>query len=166
MRGGLLADGVMSMIAGVFNAFPNTSFSQNVGLIGFTGVASKFVVAICGGFLVVLGLIPKVAAIVSAMPEPVLGGAAIVLFGMIFSIGLRLVAQNVELTQRNLTIIASSIVLGLGVEVQSDALAQFPDDLQVLLGSGLLVGGVTALVLNAIIPGDGGLTSADAGADA
>jgi len=114
----------------------------------------------------VLGLIPKVAAIVSAMPEPVLGGAAIVLFGMIFSIGLRLVAQNVELTQRNLTIIASSIVLGLGVEVQSDALAQFPDDLQVLLGSGLLVGGVTALVLNAIIPGDGGLTSADAGADA
>jgi len=166
MRGGLLADGVMSMIAGVFNAFPNTSFSQNVGLIGFTGVASKFVVAICGGFLVVLGLIPKVAAIVSAMPEPVLGGAAIVLFGMIFSIGLRLVAQNVELTQRNLTISASSIVLGLGVEVQSDALAQFPDDLQVLLGSGLLVGGVTALVLNAIIPGDGGLTSADAGADA
>jgi len=166
MRGGLLAAGVMSMIAGVFNAFPNTSFSQNVGLIGFTGVASKFVVAICGGFLVVLGLIPKVAAIVSAMPEPVLGGAAIVLFGMIFSIGLRLVAQNVELTQRNLTIIASSIVLGLGVEVQSDALAQFPDDLQVLLGSGLLVGGVTALVLNAIIPGDGGLTSADAGADA
>lgn len=166
MRGGLLADGVMSMFAGVFNAFPNTSFSQNVGLIGFTGVASKFVVAICGGFLVVLGLIPKVAAIVSAMPEPVLGGAAIVLFGMIFSIGLRLVAQNVELTQRNLTIIAASIVLGLGVEVQSDALAQFPDDLQVLLGSGLLVGGVTALVLNAIIPGDGGLTSADADADA
>ncbi|UHQ98448.1 purine permease (plasmid) [Natrinema zhouii] len=165
MRGGLLADGVMSMIAGVFNAFPNTSFSQNVGLIGFTGVASKFVVAICGGFLVVLGLIPKVAAIISAMPEPVLGGAAIVLFGMIFSIGLRLVAQNVELTQRNLTIIAASIVLGLGVEVQSDALVQFPDDLQVLLGSGLLVGGVTALVLNAIIPGDGGLTSADADAD-
>ncbi|PCR89032.1 uracil-xanthine permease family protein [Natrinema ejinorense] len=164
MRGGLLADGVMSMFAGVFNAFPNTSFSQNVGLIGFTGVASKFVVAICGGFLVVLGLIPKVAAVVAAMPEPVLGGAAIVLFGMIFSIGLRLVAENVELTQRNLTIIAASIVLGLGVEVQSDALAQFPDDLQVLLGSGLLVGGITALVLNAIIPGDGGLTAADASA--
>lgn len=155
MQGGLLADGFMSMFAGLFSAFPNTSFSQNVGLIGFTGVASRFVVGICGVFLVFLGLVPKVAAVVAAMPNPVLGGAAIVLFGMIFSIGLRLVSNNVELTRRNLTIIAVSIVLGVGVEVRPDALAQLPDNLQVLVGSGLLTGGVAALVLNAILPGDG-----------
>jgi xanthine permease len=156
MRGGLFADGFMSMFAGLFNAFPNTSFSQNVGLIGFTGVASKFVVAICGLFLVILGLIPKVAAVVAAMPNPVLGGAAVVLFGMIFSIGLRIVANRVELNRRNLTIIAVSIVLGVGVEVRPDALGQLPSDLQVLIGSGLLVGGVTALVLNAILPREDG----------
>ncbi|MEY7850065.1 uracil-xanthine permease family protein [Natrarchaeobius sp. A-rgal3] len=155
MRGGLLADGFMSMFAGLFNAFPNTSFSQNVGLIGFTGVASKLVVGICGVFLVVLGLIPKVAEVVAAMPNPVLGGAAVVLFGMIFSIGLRIVANRVDLNRRNLTIIAVSVVLGVGVEVRPDAIGQLPDDAQVLLGSGLLVGGVVALVLNAILPGDG-----------
>lgn len=158
MRGGLLADGFMSMFAGFFNAFPNTSFSQNVGLIGFTGVASKFIVAICGIFLVVLGLIPKVAAVAAAMPNPVLGGAAVVLFGMIFSIGLRIVSNRVELNRRNLTIIAVSVVLGVGVEVRPDALQELPDDVQVIAGSGLLVGGVVALVLNAILPGDGGLT--------
>lgn len=152
MRGGLVADGVMSMFAGVFNAFPNTSFSQNVGLIGFTGVASKFVVGICGVLLLLLGLIPKVAALISAMPNAVLGGAAIVLFGMIFSIGLRIVSTKVDLTRRNLTIIAVSIVLGVGVEIRPAALGQLPSDLQVLLGSGLLVGGVTGLVLNAILP--------------
>ncbi|MWV38689.1 nucleobase:cation symporter-2 family protein [Natrialba sp. INN-245] len=155
MRGALYADGFMSMFAGLFNAFPNTSFSQNVGLIGFTGVASKLVVGICGVFLVILGLIPKVAEVVAAMPDPVLGGAAVVLFGMIFSIGLRIVANRVDLNRRNLTIVAVSVVLGVGVEVRPDAIAQFPEDVQVLLGSGLLVGGVTALVLNAILPGDG-----------
>ncbi|WP_232702250.1 uracil-xanthine permease family protein [Halobacterium wangiae] len=153
-KGGLVADGVMSMFAGVFNAFPNTSFSQNVGLISFTGIASRFVVGITGVFLIVLGLVPKVAAVISAMPNPVLGGAAVVLFGMIFSIGLRIITRGSELTQRNLTIIATSIVLGVGVEWRSDALAQLPDDVQVLATSGLIVGGVTALVLNAILPED------------
>lgn len=153
-KGGLVADGVMSAFAGIIGAFPNTSFSQNVGLISFTGIASRFVVAITGVFLIVLGLVPKVAAVVSAMPNPVLGGAAIVLFGMIFSIGLRIVTRGAELSRRNLTIIASSIVLGVGVEWRSDALAQLPDDVQVLATSGLIVGGVTALVLNAILPED------------
>ncbi|WP_256298441.1 uracil-xanthine permease family protein [Haloarchaeobius salinus] len=152
VKGGLVADGVMSAFAAVFNAFPNTSFSQNVGLIGFTGVASRFVVAITGVFLVVLGFIPKVAAVVSAMPAPVLGGAAVVLFGMIISIGLRIISRGAALTQRNLTIIAVSLVLGVGVEVQSDILVNVPSDIQVLVGSGLISGGVTALVLNAVLP--------------
>jgi xanthine permease len=152
MTGGLIADGVMSAFAALFNAFPNTSFSQNVGLIGFTGVGSRFVVAITGVFLVVLGFVPKVAAVVAAMPAAVLGGAAIVLFGMIISIGLRIVARGAELTRRNLTIVAVSLVMGVGVEVQSDVLQQLPSDLQILVGSGLIAGGVTALVLNAVLP--------------
>lgn len=152
MTGGLVADGVMSAFAAVFGAFPNTSFSQNVGLIGFTGVASRFVVAITGVFLVVLGFVPKVAAVVAAMPNAVLGGAAVVLFGMIISIGLRIVARGAELNRRNLTIIAVSIVLGLGVEVNPGVLQQLPSDLQILVGSGLIAGGVTALILNAVLP--------------
>lgn len=154
-QGGLIADGIMSAFAGVFNAFPNTSFSQNVGLISFTGVASRSVVGIAGVFLIVLGLVPKVAAVVSAMPNPVLGGAGVVLFGMIISIGLRMTVRGAELTQRNLTIIAVSLVIGVGVEWRSDALAQLPSEAQVLATSGLIMGGVTALVLNAILPEDG-----------
>ncbi len=161
LKGGLVADGVMSGIAGIFGAFPNTSFSQNVGLISFTGVASRYVVAICGGFLVVLGFVPKVAAVVAAMPNPVLGGAAIILFGMIFSVGVRILTRA-RLTQRNLTIVATSIVLGLGVEVRPDVLSSLPDDLRLLAGSGLIAGGVTALVLNLVLPSDGE-PAADAG---
>jgi xanthine/uracil permease len=151
----------MSAVAGIFNAFPNTSFSQNVGLISFTGVASRSVVGIAGVFLIVLGLVPKVAAVVSAMPNPVLGGAGVVLFGMIISIGLRMIAQGATLTQRNLTIIAVSLVIGVGVEWRSDALAQLPSEAQVLATSGLIMGGVTALVLNAVLPenGDSGTPS-------
>ena len=161
-KGGLIADGVMSAFAGLFNAFPNTSFSQNVGLISFTGVASRFVVAIAGAFLVVLGFVPKVAAVIGAMPNPVLGGAAIVMFGMIISIGLRIIVRGSELTQRNLTIIAVSLVLGVGVEWRADALAQLPSDAQVLATSGLIMGGVTALVLNAILPKDAEPVAVDA----
>jgi xanthine permease len=165
LKGGLVADGVMSAVAGVFGAFPNTSFSQNVGLISFTGVASRYVVAICGVFLVVLGFVPKVAAVVAAMPNPVLGGAAIVLFGMIFSVGIRIVTRGARLSQRNLTIIATSVVLGVGVEVRPDVLSSLPEDLRLLAGSGLIAGGVTALVLNLVLPKDETeATAGDAGA--
>lgn len=162
LQGGLVADGVMSGVAALFNAFPNTSFSQNVGLIGFTGVASRYVVGICGAMLVVLGFVPKVAAVVAAMPAPVLGGAAVVLFGMIFSVGVRIVARGVELTQRNLTVVATSVVLGVGVEVRPDVLGSLPDEVQLLAGSGLIAGGVTALVLNVVLPEDDSSAPADA----
>lgn len=154
LKGGLIADGVMSAIAGVFNAFPNTSFSQNVGLISFTGVASRYVVAICGVLLIALGFVPKVAALIAAMPNPVLGGAAVVLFGMIFAVGVRIITRGVALTQRNLTVIAASIVLGLGVEMRPEVLSSLPDELRLLAGSGLIAGGVTALVLNLVLPVD------------
>lgn len=155
MRGGLIADGVMSAVASVFGAFPNTSFSQNVGLITFTGVASRIVVAGTGALLIVLGFIPKLSAVVTAMPNPVIGGAIIVLFGMIIAIGIRTISRT-ELTRRNLVIIGVSIVLGLGVEINPDILQQLPSEVQVVAGSGLIAGGVTAVVLNLVLPGDGG----------
>lgn len=153
LQGGVIADGVMSLIAGLFNTFPNTSFSQNVGLINFTGVASRYVVGICGGLLVILGLSPKVAAIVAAMPSSVLGGAAIILFGMILSSGLRIIANRATLNQRNLTIIAITLMLGVGVETATpQTLSSFPEIVRTLFGSGLITGGIAALVLNAVLP--------------
>lgn len=155
LRGGLLADGVMSAFGAIFNAMPNTSFSQNVGLVNFTGVASRYVAGIGGVFLLGLGFVPKVGAVVSAMPDAVLGGGALILFAMIFSSGARLVTQNVTLNQRNSTILALSMALGLGVAFRPEVLQQFPSEVQTLFGSALVAGGISALVLNIVIPGGG-----------
>jgi len=152
-RGGLLADGVMSAFGAVFNAMPNTSYSQNVGLVNFTGVASRYVAGIGGVVLLVLGFVPKIGAVVSAMPDAVLGGGALVLFAMIFSSGARIVNQNVTLDQRNSTILALSMALGLGVAFRPEVLQQFPAEVQTLFGSALVTGGMAALVLNIVLPG-------------
>ncbi|MGQ3413701.1 uracil-xanthine permease family protein [Natrinema sp. LN54] len=155
LRGGLLADGVMSIFGAVFNAMPNTSFSQNVGLVNFTGVASRYVVGIGGVALIILGFVPKIGAVVSAMPDAVLGGGALILFAMIFSSGARIILQNVTLDHRNSTILALSIALGLGVSLRPELLANFPDEVQTLFGSALVSGGISALVLNIVLPGGG-----------
>ncbi|WP_435076884.1 uracil-xanthine permease family protein [Halococcus sp. AFM35] len=152
LRGGLLADGIMSAIAAVFSAFPNTSFSQNVGVVNFTGVLSRYVVAIGGGLLIVAGFVPKVAALVTAMPDAVLGGGALILFAMIFSSGVGIIDREVDLNHRNTTILAVSVALGLAVEVRPDAIANFPQIVQTVIGSGLIMGGISALVLNIVIP--------------
>jgi len=152
-RGGLLADGVISAFGAMFNAMPNTSFSQNVGLVNFTGVASRYVAGIGGVFLLLLGFVPKVGAVVSAMPDAVLGGGALVLFAMIFSSGTRIVSQNVTLDQRNSTILALSMALGLGVAFRPEVLQQFPAEIQTLFGSALVTGGMAALLLNIVLPG-------------
>jgi NCS2 family nucleobase:cation symporter-2 len=153
IRGGLVADGVMSVFGAVFNALPNTSFSQNVGLVNFTGVASRYVAGIGGVVLLALGFVPKVGAVVSAMPDAVLGGGALILFAMIFSSGARLITQNVELDHRNSTILAMSMALGLGVAFRPEILQHFPSEVQTLFGSALVTGGMAALVLNIVFPG-------------
>ena len=155
LQGGLIADGVMSAFAAIFNAMPNTSFSQNVGLVNFTGVASRYVAAIGGVVLIILGFIPKVGAVVSAMPDAVLGGGALILFAMIFGSGFRLIHENVTLNHRNMTILAVSVGLGLAVSFRPDALQNFPSDLQTFFGSGLIMGGFAALFMNLLIPGGG-----------
>ena len=155
LRGGLLADGVMSMFGAVFNAMPNTSFSQNVGLVNFTGVASRYVAYVAGIILVILGFIPKIGAVVSAMPDAVLGGGAIILFAMIFGSGFKLVKQNVDFNHRNNTILSISVALGLMVQFRPEILTNLPTTWQNFLGSALIVGGFAALILNIVIPGGG-----------
>ena len=155
LRGGLVADGVMSAFAAIFNAMPNTSFSQNVGLVNFTGVASRYVAGVAGVILVILGFIPKIGAVVSAMPEAVLGGGAIILFAMIFGSGFKLVKQNVDFNHRNNTILSISVALGLMVQFRPEILQNLPTTWQNFLGSALIVGGFAALLLNIVIPGGG-----------
>ena len=143
---------VILAIAALFGAFPNTSFSQNVGLVNFTGVASRHVTALGGGALVCLGLVPKVGALFATIPPAVIGGGGLVMFAMIFSSGAAIFHRGVELSRRNLVILALAIGLGLGVELRPDALQHLPEALRTFLSSGLVVGGLTALGLNLALP--------------
>ncbi len=152
LRGGLVADGVMSGLAGVFGTFPNTSYSQNVGLVNFTGVVSRHVAAIAGLILVALGIVPKVGAAFATLPAPVIGGGGLLLFGMIFASGALILYRGTDLNQRNMIILAVAIGLGLGVELRPAALQALPQSLQSFFGSGLITGGFAALVLNAVLP--------------
>ncbi|WP_432662771.1 nucleobase:cation symporter-2 family protein [Wukongibacter baidiensis] len=147
---GILADGVGSFIAGFFNAGPNTSFSQNVGLIPLTKVASRFVVIISGIILVLLGIFPKFGALIAIMPNPVLGGAGIIMFGMVAAAGIKTI-KNVPLNNRNMLILAISLGIGLGVTVRPDFLKHLPNVLKSLFSSGISAGTITALLLNMIL---------------
>lgn len=151
LGGGLLADGVGSFLAGIFNAGPNTSFSQNVGIIPVTGVASRFVVIIAGVILMISGLLPKLGALVAIMPNSVLGGAGIIMFGMIAVGGIKIL-QKVQFTRRNSLVVAISIGLGMAVVVRPDILSQLPSGLQTVLHSGIATGTITALLLNLLLP--------------
>ncbi len=148
LRGGLLADGVMSGFAALFGALPNTSYSQNVGLVNFTGVASRHVTAIGGLFLVLLGLVPKVGAFFTTVPPAVVGGGGLIMFAMIFSSGASIFHRGVEPNRRSLVILAVAVGLGLGVELRPDVLQHTPDAVRTVLGSGLVTGGLVALGLN------------------
>jgi NCS2 family nucleobase:cation symporter-2 len=152
LRGGLMADGAMSGLASLVGAFPNTSFSQNVGLVAFTGVASRHVTTFTGIVLVALGLVPKVSAVFTTIPNAVVGGAGLIMFAMIFSSGVAILHRSVELTQRNMVILAVAIALGLGVELRPAALQHFPEWAQTFFGSGLIAGGLSAAVMNAVFP--------------
>lgn len=147
---GVLADGVGSIVGGAVGAFPNTSFSQNVGLIPLTKVASKHVAIMAGILLVILGLFPQFAALINSIPQPVLGGVGIVMFGTVAAAGIKTLS-SVEINDRNLLIIATSIGLGLGVTFRPDFLAQLPQGLQMVFSSGISTGTIVALVLNIIL---------------
>jgi len=151
ITGGTLADGFGTAISGIFGALPNTSFSQNVGLIAITGVMSRHVVTVGALFLLVCGLVPKFGAVISSMPIAVLGGGVIVMFGMIAAAGVSMLA-DVVWDRRNMVIFAIALSVGLGLQLEPTALQHLPDTLKVLMTSGLLPAAFLAIVLNQIIP--------------
>ena len=150
IRGGVLADGLNSAVAGVFNSFPNSIFAQNNGLIQLTGVASRHVGYWIAGLLVLLGLFPVVGMVFSTMPDPVLGGATLLMFGMVAAAGIRIVASQ-PIGRKESLVLAIAFGFGLGVELCPDILKHAPDAIKNIFSSGLVAGGVAAIAANALI---------------
>ena len=153
LSGGIMADGLGTAFGSLFNAMPNTSYSQNAGLVAFTGVISRHVGTVAGVILILMGLFPKLGGIIAAMPESVIGGAAIIMFGLITSAGIKLVAQS-EMNQRNLLILGLSLSFGIGMSLLPQFVAHIPDfgiSLKLLLTTGLIPAGMLAFVLNATL---------------
>lgn len=149
-QGGILADGINSMIAGVFNSFPNSIFAQNNGLIQLTGVASRYVGYFIAAFLVILSAFPFIGGIFSIMPEPVLGGATLLMFGTVAASGVRIIASQ-DINRKAVLVLAVSFACGLGVELVPDIFMQAPGWVKGIFSSGITTGGLTAIIANAVI---------------
>ncbi|SIR87961.1 uracil-xanthine permease family protein [Natronorubrum thiooxidans] len=153
-RGGLFNDGLLSSIGSIFAAFPITSFSQNVGIVNFTGVMSRHVVGISGVILAILGLSPKVGAVVTTIPSAVFGGAVLLMVGMVAASGVRLIVLHTELDRRNMVIVAVSLGLGLGVATTPEALSGLPNAAETFFGEPVIMTALSALLLNTFVPGE------------
>lgn len=154
LAGSVVCDGVGSAIASVFGVLPNTSFSQNVGLVGITKVINRFAIAMGAGILVLSGLFPKIGAIISIMPQPVLGGAAVMMFASIIISGINLITKE-PLTGRNATIVSVALGLGYGIGSTTAVQSQMPQWMGYIFGgSGIVPAALLAIVLNVIIPKD------------
>ena len=151
IQGATYADGVGTAVAGIFGGFPNTSFSQNVGLIAMTGVMSRHVVTYGAIFLIICGLIPKVGSVIRTVPIEVLGGGVIVMFGMVVAAGISMLS-DVNWNRRNMVIFAVALSVGLGLQLEPGAVQYLPEWLKVLAVSGLLPSALIAIVLNLILP--------------
>ncbi|MFW2542329.1 uracil-xanthine permease family protein [Primorskyibacter sp. 2E107] len=151
--GATYADGLGTAIGGLFGGLPNTSFSQNVGLISMTGVMSRHVVTIGALFLIICGLMPIIGAAIRTVPINVLGGGVIVMFGMVAAAGVNMLA-DVAWNRRNMVIFAISLSVGFGLQLEPGALQHLPRTAQILLTSGLLPAAVLSIVLNLVLPED------------
>ena len=152
LSGGVICDGIGSSIAALFGVLPNTSFSQNVGLVTMTKIVNRFALA-CGAiFLIICGLFPKLAALVSIMPQSVLGGAAVIMFSSIVMSGVQLITKE-PLTARSMTIVSVALGLGYGIGANSAILAQLPQAIQMICGeSGIVPAAFVAIILNILLP--------------
>jgi len=151
IEGATFADGLGTAVAGVFGALPNTSFSQNVGLVAMTGVMSRFVVMYGAIFLIICGFVPKIGAIINTVPINVLGGGVVVMFGMVCAAGANMLS-DVKWNRRNMVIFATALSVGLGLQFVPNAVQHLGQTAQVLLTSGLLPAAAIAIVLNLVIP--------------
>ncbi len=153
---GLRADGIGTIVGGLFNTFPYTSFSQNVGLVGVTGIHSRFVAVAAGFILIALGFIPKLAALVGSVPVEVLGGAGIVMFGMVAATGIRILSNvDFKTNRNNLLIVAISVGFGMLTLIAPGFFKNFPLSLKPLLDSGIILASIVAVSLNAFFNGIG-----------
>ena len=157
LSAGLRVDGLGTLIGGIFNTFPYTSFSQNVGLVGVTGVKSRFVCVAAGVILLLLGLLPKMAALVESLPTFVLGGAGLVMFGMVAATGIRILGSvDYKNNRNNLFIVAVSIGIGMIPLIAPRYLQWFPHGLHPLIESGILLASLSAVILNLFFNGASG----------
>lgn len=146
----LRADGLATTIGGVFNSFPYTAFSENVGLVRLTGVKSRWVVAAAGVIMILLGFLPKVAAVVSSIPQPVLGGAALTLFATVAVVGIQTLGKVDFTDHRNLIIVTTSLAAALWVTSYPDVAQALPAGIDLLFGSGISIGAIAAILLNVV----------------
>lgn len=155
LSAGLRTDGLGTLIGGIFNTFPYTSFSQNVGLVGVTGIKSRFICVAGGLILIALGLVPKMGALVEALPTAVLGGAGLVMFGMVAATGIRILAAGVDFqtNRHNLFVVAVSLGFGMIPLVAPDFKLWMPHAIHPLIDSGILLATISAVVLNAFFNG-------------
>src|SRR5699024_10319201 len=137
---GYRAEGLAIVLGGIFNAFPYTAFSQNVGLMQLTGVKSRRVIFMTGGLLIVLGFVPKLAAVTTIIPDAVLGGAMLAMFGMVVAQGIKMLSSVITESSENAMIIACSVGMGLGVTVAPELFQNFPTSFQILTGNGIVAG--------------------------
>ncbi|WP_278672394.1 nucleobase:cation symporter-2 family protein [Alistipes indistinctus] len=148
--GGILADGMNSMLAGIFNSFPNSVFAQNNGIIQLTGVASRYVGYYIAGMLMILGLFPAIGLVFSLIPEPVLGGATLLMFGTVAAAGIQIIASQ-RIGRKEVLVIALSLSFGLSVELVPEVLDKMSITIRNIFSSGITTGGLTAILSNLLI---------------
>jgi len=152
LSGGVICDGLGSSFAALFGVLPNTSFSQNVGLVAMTKIVNRFALATGAVFLILCGLFPKLAAVISIMPQAVLGGAAVMMFSSIVVSGIQLITKK-PLTARSITIVSVALGLGYGIGSNGGILAHLPEYIQLIFGgSGIVPAALVAIVLNVVLP--------------
>lgn len=152
LSGSVIANGTGSILASIFNGLPTTSFSQNVGMVAFTKIMSRFTVAVGAVFLLLAGLIPKFGAILSTLPDPVIGGASLIIFSQITLTGISILTQE-PLTDRSKVIVGLSLVFGMGLSSVPDAMQHFPQFIKLIFGgSGIVIAAIVSIFLNIIIP--------------
>jgi xanthine permease len=147
---GYRAEGLAIMLGALFNSFPYTTYSQNVGLVQLSGVKSKNVIYVMGIMLIVLGFVPKIGALTTVIPTPVLGGAMVAMFGMVIAYGIKMLSKVEFASQENLLIIACSVGMGLGVTAVPDLFSQMPESVKILTNNGIVAGSLTAIFLNIV----------------
>ena len=154
LSGGVVCDGIGSTLAALFGVLPNTSFSQNVGLVTMTKIVNRFALATGAIFLILCGLFPKLAALISIMPQSVLGGAAVMMFSSIVISGIQLITKE-KMTMRSITIVSVALGLGYGIGANSAVLSGLPEGIQLIFGgSGIVPAALVAIILNIALPKD------------